>query len=179
MTKLMDIKGYWNTSNDVDDWNFDEKNIWEGQILLEEDGWFEGLVVDPFSEYKLDRFIFGIFHEGKAIFLNKLTSIEISAPLIFNGTFNGEDYTGEFDSFGLSGNFRAGNTKMMTKEIEQNLEVQEKELETRLENYKGTMSKVFKDIYNTMLSLRTEASEDVLKKYDEQVKGNTIKRERN
>ena len=44
MAKLIDIKGYWNMAND---WTFDEKNVWQGQILLQEDGWFEGVVVDP------------------------------------------------------------------------------------------------------------------------------------
>ena len=57
MTKLMDIKGYWNMSGSFE---FNDNDMWEGKILLDEDGWFEGIVVDPNSSYTEDRCIFGV-----------------------------------------------------------------------------------------------------------------------
>lgn len=41
MGKLNDIKGYWNMSGG---WDFNDNDMWEGRIILEEDGWFEGIV---------------------------------------------------------------------------------------------------------------------------------------
>lgn len=164
MTKLMDIKGYWNTS---DDWNFDEKDMYEGQILLDEDGWFEGIVNNPYSDYKLDRFVFGAFFEGKIIFLNKLTPLEESTPLIFNGEFNGEYYCGEFDYLALTGNYRCGNMQMATREVEHNLENQNQELVAKIENFKKDMNKFFTEMYQNMLAAKKEFTEEVLEMYDE------------
>ena len=164
MAKLMNIKGYWNTSNN---WTFDEKDMDEGQILVQEDGWFEGIVRNPNSTYKEDRFVFGAFHEGKVIFLNKFTPIEESTPLIFNGEFTGEDYRGELDYLSLAGNYRCGNMQMTAREIEHNLEHQNQELMVRLEDFKNKMNKVFNDMYQNMLAVRTEFSKEVLEMYNE------------
>ena len=59
MAKLMDIKGYWDMSGSF---NFNDNDMWEGKILLNDDGWFEGIVVDPNSSYTEDRFIFGVYY---------------------------------------------------------------------------------------------------------------------
>ena len=67
MSKLVDIKGYWNEFNIKDYINkscgndFNDNDMWEGKLLLEDDGWFEGIVVDPFSSYIENRFVFGIY----------------------------------------------------------------------------------------------------------------------
>lgn len=37
MRKLMDIKGYWDTTYG---YGFNDKNMWEGQILLDDDVFF-------------------------------------------------------------------------------------------------------------------------------------------
>ena len=55
MAKLMDIKGYWGVSFGP----YNENDIWEGKILLNDDGWFEVIVVDPNSSYKGDRLVYG------------------------------------------------------------------------------------------------------------------------
>lgn len=164
MTKLMDIKGYWNTS---DDWNFDEKDMYEGQILLDEDGWFEGIVNNPYSDYKLDRFVFGAYFEGKVIFLNKLTPLEGSTPFIFSGDYNDGYYWGEFDYLGLAGNYRCGNMQMASREVEHNLESQKQELVVKLENFKKGMNKYFAEMYQNMLAVRKEFTEEVLEMYNE------------
>jgi len=39
----------------------------EGQILLQDDGWFEGIVVDPSSSYTEDRFIFDVYYLEKVV----------------------------------------------------------------------------------------------------------------
>lgn len=60
----MDIKGYWNMFYGYD---FNDRDMWEGQILLSDVGWFEGIVVDPNSFYTEDRFIFGVYYPGKVV----------------------------------------------------------------------------------------------------------------
>ena len=82
MAKLMDIKGYWDMSGSF---NFNDNDMWEGKILLNDDGWFEGIVVDPNSSYTEDRFIFGVYHPEKVIELFKFTPIDVSAPFVFHG----------------------------------------------------------------------------------------------
>lgn len=165
MAKLIDIKGYWNMAND---WDFDEKNVWEGQILLQEDGWFEGIVVDPHSEYTQDRFVFGACHEGCVIFLNKFTPLETSTPLIFQGEFNGHDYTGEVDSVSLMTAYKCGNARMLTEEVHKDLEEQSQELTTRIEGFKNTkMNKAFMEIYHNLLVRRQEFTEEVMATYFE------------
>ena len=92
MSMLKDIKGYWNVGYSYD---FNDVNMWEGQILLEEDGWFEGIVVDPKSSYTEDRFIFGVYHPDKVIELFKLTPINISSFFVFHGKKSEKGYDGD------------------------------------------------------------------------------------
>ena len=91
MTKLNDIKGYWDATYSYD---FNDINMWEGQILLEEDGWFEGIVVDPKSSYTKDRFIFGVYHPDKVIELFKFTPVSVSNPFVFHGKRDAKGYDG-------------------------------------------------------------------------------------
>lgn len=162
MTKLMNIKSYWNMNND---WNFNEENIWQGQILLQEDGWFEGVVADINNPKPLDRFVFGVFHEGKILFLNKFNPVEGSTPYIYQGEFNGQDYIGEFDAFRLISTVKCGNTRLIVQEVEKDLEKQSQKLEMKIENLKITMIKVFADIYKNLLAVRPELTEEILTNY--------------
>ena len=73
MSKLVDIKGYWNMSGGYD---FNDNDMWEGKLLLEDDGWFEGIVNDPTSPYTGDRMVFGIYHPTKIIELLNINNID-------------------------------------------------------------------------------------------------------
>ena len=64
MEKLNDIAGYWDMSGN---YKFNDTNMWEGKILLDESGWFEGIVKDPNSAYTGPRLVFGIYHPEKII----------------------------------------------------------------------------------------------------------------
>lgn len=112
MKKLIDIKGYWNTSFD---WNLNDKDMWEGQILLEEDGWFEGIVKDPYSQYTGDRFIFGIYHPEKVIDLYKYAPEDVSSPFRFHGDRDVKGYDGVFSVYGLFGETPYGNCHIITQ----------------------------------------------------------------
>ena len=115
MAKLNDIKGYWDTSYGCD---FNYNDMWEGKILLEEDGWFEGIVVDPNSFYKKDRFIFGVYYPNKVIELFKCTPIDVSAPFVFHGTRDVTGYDGTFESIGLLGSTPCGVSRIITRDAE-------------------------------------------------------------
>ncbi len=167
MTKLFDIKGYWNMDYD---WNFNNKDMWEGKILLQDNGWFEGLVVDPNSSYKKDRFIFGVYHPEKVIDLYKFAPFSVSSPLVFHGEIDTDGYYGQFESIGLFGTMPCGNSHIITKSAEtirQGIEDETKELEEKIQKYKDTtMDEITTDFYKNSLAIRRTMTESVLRNYE-------------
>ena len=113
MSKLMNIKGYWNMSGGYD---FNNNDMWEGKLLLEDDGWFEGIVFDPNSPYIGDRMIFGIYHPDKVIELIKVSPANVSDPFVFRGQKDGDVYEGEFSVLGLFGEHYCGMNRMVTEQ---------------------------------------------------------------
>jgi len=93
-TQLHDIRGYYNMGNDC---NFDQTNMWEGQLILYGDGWFEGIVIDHASPCQKDRFIFGFYFPDRSIELLKVAPTEVRSPLLFRAGINGiKNYEGPF-----------------------------------------------------------------------------------
>jgi len=166
MSKLMDIKGYWNESNNYE---FNDKNVWEGKILLEEDGWFEGLVVNPNSSYLEDRFIFGIYYPEKVIELFKFVPTKISAPFIYHGKRDAKGYDGKLETIGLFETTQYGVSHIITQYAEnnrKNIEKEKQELETSIEKYKqNTLDRIGRDFYNNLFATREKLGEIVLRNY--------------
>lgn len=165
MTKLVDIKGYWDMANM---YNFNDIDMWEGQFLLYDDGWFEGIVVDPNSFYAKDRFVFGMYYQEKSIELFKITPFNIRAPFVFRGIRNANGYDGSFDVIGLLGPKHCGNSHIITKTAElvrENITEEVEVLETKIEKYKSNiMNQASKKLYdNTVAIKRTmpQANEEV------------------
>ena len=65
MAVLNDIEGYWNLTGSR--MIFYEDHMWEGSLLLEDDGWFEGIVKDKKIPYDGDIMIFGFYYPEKSI----------------------------------------------------------------------------------------------------------------
>ena len=167
MAKLMDIKGYWNMSSG---YNFNNKDMWEGKILLNEDGWFEGIAVDPSSSYSEDRFIFGVYHPEKIIELYKFTPINVSAPFVFHGKRNDNCYDGEFEMIHLFGTVPCGKSRIVTQivdSVRENIEEDTNRLEKRINRYKqGIMDEIGKEFYDNSISIRNAMCKIILGNYE-------------
>ena len=160
MNKLVEIKGFWNMSGDYD---FNEKDMWEGKLLLEEDGWFEGIVTDPRSPYTGDRMIFGILHPDKIIELIKVSPTNVSDPFVFRGQKYVNGYDGEFSAIGLFDEQYCGVFHIITKEVELKDENDKEELLSRIAKFKD--NGFYSMLYENTLRIRDRLSKYVLGKY--------------
>ena len=162
MSKLIDIKGYWNMDYSED---FNCQDMWEGQILLEEDGWFEGIVLDSNNTNKKDRFIFGVYFPEKVIRLFKLIPLNV-----FDATKNYKGYVGEVKTIGLFGTMPCGSSYIDTQErleIKQNIKEDKQLLEARIQNYKNTMmDKTGKEFYENSIAIRKTLTQVILRNYE-------------
>lgn len=167
MKKLIDIKGYWNKTFDS---SINDKDMWEGQVLLEEDGWFEGIVNDPYSQYTGDRFIFGVYHPEKVIELYKYAPEDISNPLKFHGDRDAKGYDGEFSVIGLFDEYSCGNCHIITqysKLSRKNIQEEVSSLEAKIKYFKDYImycdSKLF---YDNTIAMRRVLSEIILRNHN-------------
>ena len=167
MAKLMDIKGYWDMSYGYD---FNDNDMWEGKILLDDDGWFEGIVVDPNSSYTEDRFIFGVYHPEKAIEFFKFTPINVSASFVFHGKRDAKGYDGKFEAIGLFGAMPCGVSHIITQyaeSVRENTEAETNELEKRIQRYKQSiMDETGKEFYDNSIAMRNSMCQIILRNYE-------------
>lgn len=158
--KIYDIKGYWDMSYSED---YNEDDMWEGQLILYEDGWFEGIVTDPKSPYTEDRFIFGAHFPDLAIELLKVTPSRYSDPFAFKGKRETNGYKGKFYVVGLLGEKQCGVCQIITKESEKQ-DVQE--LLTRVENWKkAIIGDQNSFLYQNFYKIRSQFVEVTKRKY--------------
>jgi len=167
MTKLNNIKGYWDATYSH---CFNEVNMWEGKILLEEDGWFEGIVADTNSSYTGDRFIFGVYYPTKVIELFKFAPENISDPFVFHGKMNANGYEGEFELIGLFGPSPYGISRITTQDIEhdkENVDKEIEELKSRIQNYKDNiMGEAGQSFYANSMAMRNSMCQIILREYE-------------
>ena len=130
---MIDIKAHWVMGNDH---HFNKDDMWEGQFILESDGWFEGIVIDPLSPYLNDRFVFGVYTPDKNIHLLKVTPSDISDPFVFRGKKTDEGYDGKFAAIDEFGEFTLGSSLIVTKKSEKQ---SYKEILSRINAWKAMM----------------------------------------
>ena len=163
MKELYDIEGYWDMSGC---YAFNDKDMWKGQILLEDDGWFEGIVVDPNSSYKEDRFIFGVYYPVKVIELYKFTPLSVSAPFVFHGRRDAKGYDGNFETIGLFGPSPCGVSHIITQ-ARDNSDTEIAELEARIQRYKSSiMDDTCKEFYDNSIAMRNSMCKIILRNYE-------------
>ena len=167
MKKLMDIKGYWDFAGN---YSFNDRNMWEGKILLDDNGWFEGIANDPNSIYTGDRFIFGIYHPEKIISLIKVSPEEISSPFVFRGKRDAKGYDGQLSVIRLFGEMECGVCHIITqyaestKDNQRNIEKEIEDLLQRISAVKETSD--YKELYDNTFKSKELFSEIELRNYD-------------
>lgn len=166
MSKLHDIKGYFDSSYE---YQFNDKDMWEGKILVEDDGWFEGVVKDVSSSYTEDRFVFGVYHPGKVIQLFKWTPTSYSSPFVFNGSIAEEGYDGEFEVIELMGTIPYGVSRIITEEASLVRDVTDSEIEEvrgRIDRYKSSiMDDIGREFYDNSIAMRNSMCQIILRNY--------------
>ena len=168
MSKLFDIKGYFDSSYE---YQFNNRDMWEGKILVEDDGWFEGVVRDLSSmSYPDDRFVFGVYHPGKVIRLFKWTPTSISSPFVFHGKKSDDGYQGEFEVIDLFGSMPFGVSRIITEEADKVRDVTDTEVngvKARIERYKTLlMDDIGREFYGNSIDLRSSMCKIVLRNYE-------------
>lgn len=167
MKRLNDIKGYWDMSYG---YSFNERDMWEGKILLEDDGWFEGIVVEPNSSYKEGRFVFGVYYPEKTIELFKFTPVSFSAPFVFHGKRDAKGYDGQFETIELFGPIPCGVCHIITQDAELargNVSEEIAELEDKIARYKRTvMDDIGRSFYDNSIAMRNSLCRITLRNYE-------------
>ncbi|MBR4830939.1 MAG: hypothetical protein IKZ96_04210 [Bacilli bacterium] len=131
MTELYAIKGKW---KNIDDNDYSEDDVWTGKLLVEEDGWFEGIVRDEMEE-DVDIFIFGIFKPDSRIEVHHISSYGYRRPLVYNGLLLKDIYIGKYSED--EDHEMYGDVIIETKDIDGPYFLCEaKELEKRIEEFK-------------------------------------------
>ena len=168
MSKLLKIKGYWDMYGLFE---FNDDDMWKGKFLLEDDGWFEGIVKDKNSKYNGDRFVFGIYHPDKVIELIKVSPADISDPIIFRGNKNNDGYYGVMSVAGFIAERVIGVSRIETDSFKRETNDDLKDLQNRIKAFKDIND--FKDLYENTKRIREDLSKYVLEKYE----GETFSRE--
>ena len=144
MEKLVKLNGRWNIESKSD--------VWQGTAILTDDGWFEGIVVDPNSTYKGNRLVFGCYILEKRIEMLKLTPTIVSDPLIFRvwGKKNAK-YTG---AIYVAGNVLEIKIGTVVIDIEELHEIDMTELKSKIQLYKDVMDHKNRIFYNNVNDVR-------------------------
>lgn len=133
----------------------DRENIWNGQIVVDESGYFEGLATVPYSGVCVERFIFGCYkNEGITLYKFEPTNKGVRTR------YDGHLFESSFPSdFCVCTNDEAVATGNVTLEV---LRVPEKELNImyRIDNWK----RVFFD--NDTNQLYEELSLEIMREKD-------------
>ena len=90
MQKIFTINGYWNVTFNK---KFEKNDMWYGQIIMNDDGIFEGIVIDANGHYKGECLIGGkkTDNDLEAIIINSFSDINYS---LYKTTKNKEGYLG-------------------------------------------------------------------------------------
>lgn len=114
MDKIYSISGSWNVNYSCSN---SESRFWDGNIILYDDYWFEGVVNEQHNFYNGEKFVFGVFLPDKSIELISLISFNIENPIIYIANKIGKDYSGEFSFINPEGKLPFGAFDMKISNI--------------------------------------------------------------
>jgi len=89
---------------------YDENNMWEGNIFIQENGFFEGIISN--KESGNETLIFGIYYPDKFIRMYKVNSVFTEKPFRLDAKAEDESYEGNFYQIDLFGETMCGNCKI-------------------------------------------------------------------
>jgi len=127
--------------------------MYKGEVALDSEGWFEGLVHTPGVEDK-EYFVCGVFHPGKAIVIYKFSSKESGiSPMTF---------VGETAEYGFTGENRTCCFQILTQEdtLEDAMVI-----DLRVVEWKSQMGKLNHSFYDDCYQNRQETSRRCLENY--------------
>lgn len=172
MEKLMNVCGYWNMNFDEE---YNNKEKWEGQIILAEDNWFEGIVKN--NDDNIERMIMGFYNPQSYIELLKTIPNELLKSYLYHCDWSFEGYNGEFSIINQDGELFCGTalitaieteiSKQMNYSKEQHglipdeLEKETNELINKLNEFKKNIP--INELYSSAVTIRKEVSKQKTK----------------
>ena len=142
--QILEIKGYYNSSSEYE---FNDSNSWTGQILLNDDLTFEGIVVDKGKND--DRLITGTLIDYQGISLIKFNLLGFD-PCSFYGFSDGEQILGLFDAMTPFRVITCGTCKILLSTSEKDKDF-EAHLEERLASFRSQMDHFNKSLYKRLI----------------------------
>ncbi len=141
-----------------------DKNILEGEILIEQDGWFEGIIFEQNSNYNKGQFIFGVYIENKVIYFYKISPINIDNSLKFYVNSYNDTYLGNFSIVTNIGESIAGNCSIKINKLEKEKEI---DIKNNIDFIKVLLSyNESIDLYKNSLQSRMSIISTVLNNYE-------------
>ena len=167
MEKLKNITGYWNLH---DDRELEDNDMWQGTILVGDDGWFEGLIYDINGDenYKM---VYGIYHSDIAIELVRVDNK--NAPVTYRALKNSSGYyKGDVFADTTEGDVLCGEVRIVTQDVNHYGSYDEannyfKEEKAYLESALDEIKKddVCRGLYESAYELRAQTSANLLQSY--------------
>ena len=160
---LTGIKGYWNSEYLFD---FNDDNMYEGKILVDDDGWVEGIVT--FSN-GTDKFVFGTYCPGESIKLFYISSDYVNHPVMFYGTNDVEGYDGKLEMIDGSEFVHCGVSHVLVSSLENidRVDTEKSRLLFRVQNFKNSVMNMSDGLVyaGVKQSCRSEAKSNSPKQY--------------
>jgi len=148
-------------SNIYKDWS----EFYRGNIILDEDGWFEGYLSQVGYTYAC--FIFGIYHkEG----IMELYYCHGDEPLVFHGTITRKSFKGSFKHLGDDSKSDYEHRIILVKTTIGEVKMQEK-----LSVIKSKLKESHIDFYNNIYNKRKELNDILLSQLESEMNGEDIK----
>ena len=154
--------------------------VQKGKIIIDEDGWCEGILLNPYSKhcvdllYTEDRFIsgaykftFGVYYPEKVIELYESSPMDASKILVFHGEMAEEGYDGDLTTIIVNTEIPSDGFHITTQYVEsnrRNIEEEIKELKEQIQIYKqGIMDGTFKRLYDNSISIKNIMCQTILR----------------
>lgn len=158
MTKLMDVRCYYK--------NFD------GKLLLEENGWFEGVIKD---KMKRENLVFGVYQPEKAIEFIELPLIKEKFPTVYKGKIDDKDYKNCYFATSISGSVPNFMSYLTIRDVEylktkDHLEVRKRNIDAEKNDLLLKIASLKEksycmNLYYNIFSMREKISKMVLDSY--------------
>ena len=156
MSELYEIESKYRPL-ELDD--YEAENTWSGKIIVEEDGWFEGIIREK-TEEDVDIFVFGIYLPESRIEVHTISPYIDRRATVYNGRKSLDTFFGRYEIEDENFSYQIGEAIVKTTEIDDAYFLcTAKELESRIKDFKEcTLSKSSKlPNYQKLRAFRDEA----------------------